>query len=74
MMLNIVILDGYSANPGDLSWEPLKELGTLTVYDRTPANEVVERAKEADVVLTNKVQMTAEVIKALPRLKMLEAV
>ena len=69
MMLNIVILDGYSANPGDLSWEPLKELGTLTVYDRTPANEVVERAKEADVVLTNKVQMTAEVIKALPRLK-----
>ena len=69
MMLNIVILDGYSANPGDLSWEPLKELGTLTVYDRTPANEVVERAKEADIVLTNKVQMTAEVIKALPRLK-----
>ncbi len=68
-MINIVILDGYSANPGDLSWEPLKELGTLTVYDRTAPGEVVERAKNAEVVLTNKVQMTAEVISQLPKLK-----
>lgn len=67
--MKIVILDGYSANPGDLSWEPLKELGTLVVYDRTAPSEVVERAQDAEVVLTNKVQMTAEVIKQLPRLK-----
>ena len=40
--MKIVILDGYSANPGDLSWEPLKELGTLVVYDRTAPGEVVE--------------------------------
>lgn len=67
--MKIVILDGYSANPGDLSWEPLKEFGTLVVYDRTAPSEVVERAQDAEVVLTNKVQMTAEVIKQLPRLK-----
>lgn len=67
--MKIVILDGYSANPGDLSWEPLKELGTLVVYDRTAPGEVVERAQDAEVVLTNKVQMTAEVIKQLPCLK-----
>lgn len=67
--MKIVILDGYSANPGDLSWEPLKEFGTLVVYDRTAPGEVVERAQDAEVVLTNKVQMTAEVIKQLPCLK-----
>ena len=67
--MKIVILDGYSANPGDLSWEPLKELGTLVVYDRTAPGEVVERAQDAEVVLTNKVQMTSEVIKQLPCLK-----
>ncbi|MGN1254545.1 MAG: D-2-hydroxyacid dehydrogenase, partial [Prevotella sp.] len=45
-MKNIVVLDGYSANPGDLSWEPLKEFGTLTVYDRTKPEDVIERAKD----------------------------
>lgn len=67
--MKIVILDGYSANPGDLSWEPLREMGELTVYDRTAASDVVERAKDAEVILTNKVQMTADVIGQLPRLK-----
>lgn len=54
-MMNIVILDGYSANPGDLSWEELNTLGNVTVYDRTSPSETVIRAAEAEVVLTNKV-------------------
>ena len=53
--MKIVILDGFTANPGDLSWKGLEELGMLTVYDRTRPEEVVERASEADAVLTNKV-------------------
>ena len=53
--MKIVILDGYTANPGDLSWDELKTMGELTVYDRTSKSETVERAAEADIVLTNKV-------------------
>lgn len=67
--MKIVELDGYAANPGDLSWEPLQELGELMVYDRTPASLVVERAKDADIILINKVLITEEVLSQLPRLK-----
>ena len=67
--MNSVELDGYAANPGDLSWEPLRELGELTVYDRTPASLVVERAKDADIILINKVIIDEEVLSQLPRLK-----
>ena len=67
--MNIVILDGYSANPGDLSWKELEELGTLTVYDRTKSDETVARAADAEIVLTNKVILNSEVIAQLPRLK-----
>ena len=67
--MKIVELDGYAANPGDLSWEPLRELGELVVYDRTAPADVVERAKDADMVLINKIMMTEEVMKQLPRLK-----
>ena len=67
--MNIVELDGYAANPGDLSWEPLRELGEFTVYDRTPASLVVERAKDADIILINKVIIDEEVLSQLPRLK-----
>lgn len=67
--MKIVELDGYAANPGDLSWEPLQELGELTVYDRTPASLVVERAKDADIILINKVLITEEVLSQLSRLK-----
>jgi glycerate dehydrogenase len=67
--MKIVELDGYAANPGDLSWEPLQELGELTVYDRTPASLVVERAKDADIILINKVIITEEVLSQLLRLK-----
>ena len=67
--MKIVVVDGYTLNPGDLSWEPLKELGEVTIYDRTAPNETVERCIDAEMVLTNKVIFNAETIKALPKLK-----
>lgn len=67
--MNIVILDGYTANPGDLSWQGLEEIGEVTVYDRTKADETVARAADADIVLTNKVIISREIIVQLPRLK-----
>jgi len=67
--MKIVILDGYAANPGDLSWHAFHALGSCEIYDRTPAAEVVARAKEADIVLTNKTALSAETIRQLPRLK-----
>ena len=68
-MMKIVILDGYSADPGDLSWEELEQMGELTVYDRTSPSETVQRSAEADIVLTNKVVLDREKIAQLPRLK-----
>ena len=67
--MNIVILDGYSANPGDLSWDELKEMGNVTVYDRTSPSETIARAAEADIVLTNKVVIGKEEMAQLPHLK-----
>ena len=67
--MKIVALDGYAANPGDLSWDEMKTLGECTVYDRTAPSELMERAKEADILLTNKVVITGEHMAALPRLK-----
>lgn len=67
--MKIVILDGYSVNPGDLSWSALEELGEVKVYDRTSVADVMERAADADVVLTNKVVFTADVMARLKRLK-----
>jgi len=67
--MKIVILDGYTANPGDLSWEPLREVGELTVYDRTQVGEIIERAVDADIVLTNKVCLRRQEIVCLPKLK-----
>jgi len=69
MKMKIVELDAYAANPGDLSWEPLEELGELVIYERTPAELVVERAKDADAILINKVHITEEVLAQLPKLK-----
>ncbi|MDE6823125.1 MAG: D-2-hydroxyacid dehydrogenase [Duncaniella sp.] len=68
-MEKIIILDGYVANSGDLSWEPLRELGELTVYDRTAPEEVTERAADATAIYTNKVFITDDVMEALPELK-----
>ena len=67
--MKIVILDGYTTQPGDLSWEALEEIGELTVYDRTRPEETVERAKDADIVLTNKVCLRRQEIELLPKLK-----
>ena len=67
--MKIVILDGFTANPGDLSWKGLEELGTLMVYDRTRPEETVARAADVDIVLTNKVIINREVMAQLPQLK-----
>ena len=67
--MRIVILDGLTTNPGDVSWEPLERLGSLTVFDRTTPGDVVARAADADAVLTNKAIVGREQIAALPRLK-----
>lgn len=67
--MKIVILDGYTANSGDLSWEPLQSMGELTVYDRTRPEDTVERVKDADIVLTNKVCLRKQEIEQLPQLK-----
>ena len=67
--MKIVILDGYTAASSDLSWEGLERIGQVTVYDRTRAEETVQRAREADIVLTNKVLLQRAEIERLPRLK-----
>ena len=67
--MKIVVLDGYTLNPGDLSWEKLQQLGECVIYDRTPAEQIIERAEEADCLLINKVIISAEVIASLPELK-----
>lgn len=67
--MKIVILDGYTENPGDLSWEGFERLGELTVYDRTPADKIVERMKGAEIVYTNKTPISRETIAQCPELK-----
>lgn len=68
--MNIVVLDGYAANPGDLSWEGMEALGHLTVYPRTKEKEeVVNRAKDAEIVLTNKVAFDDALMARLPKLR-----
>ena len=67
--MNIVVLDGYTLNPGDLSWDEMTALGSITVYERTAPDEIVGRAAGADAVLTNKTPITAETIQQLPGLK-----
>jgi len=52
--MKIVVLDGYATNPGDLSWDKLKELGDVSIYDRTPVELTAERIGDAEIVLTNK--------------------
>ena len=69
--MKIVVLDGFALNPGDLSWEGLKMLGELAVYDRTPAASVVERCKGAEIVLTNKCVIGDREFAQLPSLKLI---
>ncbi|MEO6732081.1 MAG: D-2-hydroxyacid dehydrogenase [Ferruginibacter sp.] len=69
--MRIVITDGYTLNPGDLSWQALEELGEVIYYDRTAANDVLERCKNADIIVTNKTPISSTVIDAAPELKMI---
>jgi len=67
--MKIVVLDGYTLNPGDNPWEALAQLGELTVYDRTPSDQIVARAGDAQVVLTNKTPLSKATLGQLPRLQ-----
>lgn len=67
--MNITVLDGYTLNPGDLSWDRLHELGNVTVFPRTSREELIERCADADILLTNKVVLDETAISQLPRLK-----
>ena len=67
--MKIVVLDGYTLNPGDLSWSALEDLGDLTVYDRTPEAEAAGRIGSADIAFTNKCPISAETFSACPNLR-----
>ena len=67
--MNICILDGYTLNPGDLSWTELQQLGPVEIHDRTPPTEIIARASNAEIILTNKAPLTRATLAALPKLK-----
>ena len=67
--MKIVVLDGYTLNPGDLSWDALQQLGPCVLHDRTPPEQVVARARDAEIILTNKALLPRDTIAALPKLK-----
>ncbi len=72
MTMNIVVLDGYALNPGDLSWEGLSGFGEVTVYERTSytnKQEIIDRIGQAEVILTNKTPIDEEILQAVPQLK-----
>ena len=66
--MKIVVLDGYAGNPGDLSWDELRKLGDLTIYDRTPSDRktILERIGDAELVFTNKTPLSAAIFAACP--------
>ena len=68
-MIKICILDGYTTNPGDVSWQEFEQMGELTVFDRTPKELILERAKDAQIIITNKTPLNRETIFALPNLQ-----
>ena len=67
--MKIVVLDGYAANPHDISWEGLEKLGELTVYERTTPSETLERIQDAEIVFTNKVKINREMLAQCSKLK-----
>lgn len=67
--MKMVVLDGYTLNPGDLHWGPLLDLGDCKIYERTPATDTVERARGAEIILTNKVVLDREILQQLPGLR-----
>jgi len=71
--MKIVVLDGYTLNPGDLSWEGFEKLGQLTLHDFTPADKIVERIGDAEIVITNKTPLTGETLAVCPNIKYIGA-
>ena len=69
--MKIVVTDGYTLNPGDLSWDAIHSFGELVVYERTPEALIAERCTDADIVLTNKVPLTKDTLQKLPQLKLI---
>jgi glycerate dehydrogenase len=69
----IVVLDGYALNPGDLTWNGLRKLGEVQIYERTPQEWIVERARDADIILTNKTRLAAATLENLPKLRYIGA-
>ncbi|MGM0501220.1 MAG: D-2-hydroxyacid dehydrogenase [Bacillota bacterium] len=67
--MEIVVLDGHALNPGDLSWQSLEELGSVTVYDSTPDDKIIPRIGDAEIVLTNKTPLKAETFEQAPQIK-----
>jgi len=67
--MKIVVLDGFTLNPGDLSWEELETLGEVTIHERTPPELILSRAEGAEIILTNKTPLRSEVIAQLPKLR-----
>jgi len=67
--MRIIVLDGGTLNPGDLSWDGLKAFGELDIYDVTPKDKVIERSKDADILITNKIVFDEETLAQLPKLK-----
>jgi glycerate dehydrogenase len=67
--MNITALDGYTLNPGDNPWDAVAKLGAFTCFDRTPVDQIVERAQNAEIILTNKAPLSAATIHQLPKLK-----
>ncbi len=70
--MKIVVLDGFAENPGDLSWDWLGEYGQFAVYERTNADQIYERSKDSDIILTNKTPLNEEILKKLNNLKFIE--
>ncbi len=68
-MTRIVVLDGFTVNPGDNPWAPLEALGTLSVFDRSSREQVAERAAGSEIVIVNKAQLSATTLAALPSLR-----
>ncbi|MGB0839119.1 MAG: D-2-hydroxyacid dehydrogenase [Chitinophagales bacterium] len=69
--MKIVVLDGYTLNPGDLSWKEMEQLGKVEIFERTPSFLTISRCQEASVVVTNKVVMSAAIMEALPKLQLI---
>lgn len=70
--MKIVVLDGLTLNPGDLSWDDLGSMGKLTVYDRTPVDKILERIEDTEIVFTNKTPLTRDTFKKTKDLKYVE--